>query len=80
MKIENITTQLSNIIELAAQLVIEGKATTEKAMELALKQDNENTLKCVEDMEDMRRGYINEKNKTQKAFGIIMESVYSKLS
>ena len=74
------TTQLNNIIDLAAQLVIEGKATTENAIELALKQDNEMVLKCVEDMEDMRRGYINEANKTQKVFGIIIESVYSKLS
>ena len=74
------TTQLNNIIELAAQLVIEGKATSETAIELALKQDNEMSLKCVEDMTDMRRGYINEENKTQKAFGIIMKSVYSKLS
>jgi len=74
------TTQLNNIIDLAAQLIIEGKATAENAVELALKQDNEMALKCVEGMTDMRRGYINEENKTQKAFGIIMESVYSKLS
>lgn len=74
------TTQLNNITDLAAQLVIEEKSTTENAIELALKQDNEMSLKCVEDMEDMRRGHINEENKTQKAFGIIMESVYAKLS
>ena len=74
------TTQLNNIIELAAQLVVQGEATNENAIELALQKDNERSLKCVEDISDMRRGYVNESNKTQKAYGIIMKSVYSKLS
>ena len=74
------TTQLNNIIELAANLIIEGKATENNAIEMALKIDSEKCLKCVEDVADMNRGYINENNQTQKAYGILLKSVYQKLS
>jgi len=74
------TTQLNNIIELASQLVIEGKATIETAFEIALKIDNERTLNTIEDIADMNRGYVNDNNKTQKAFGILLKSVNQRLS
>lgn len=74
------TNQLNNIIELAAQLVNEGKATIDNAIEVAIRIDNERALKCIEDMADMSKGYVNQENKTQKAFGILLTSVYGKLS
>lgn len=73
-------TQLNNIAELAAELVISGKATFENAFQIALELDNDMVLKSIEDIRDMNNGYKNEENKTQKAFGILMNSVYSKLS
>lgn len=72
-------TQINNIAELAAELVISGKATIENAFQKALEIDNEMILKSIEDIRDMQNGYKNDENKTQKSFGILMNSVYSKL-
>lgn len=72
--------QLDYIIDIAAQLVIDGEATPENAIELALQRDTDKCLQCIDDMTDMNRGYINEHNKTQTAFGILLKSVHSKLS
>lgn len=74
------TTQLNNIIELAAKLIIEGKATEENAIQMAIEQDNNKCLEVIEDMADMRRGYINERNTNQKGFEIVRNSVYERLS
>lgn len=73
------TTQINNIAEIATELVISGKSTIENAFQMALELDNDMVLKSIEDIRDMQNGYKNENNKTQKAFGILMESVYSKL-
>jgi hypothetical protein len=77
---ETMTTQLNNIIELAAKLIIEGKATEENAIQMAIEQDNNKCLEVIEDMADMRRGYINERNTNQKGFEIVRNSVYERLS
>jgi hypothetical protein len=74
------TTQIKNIIELAANLVIEGKADETNALEMALKIDTEKALKCIDDITDMKRGYINPNNQTQKAYGILLKSVYQRLT
>ena len=74
------TTQLNNIIELAAKLIIEGKATEENAIQMAIDQDNNKCLEVIEDMADMRSGYINERNTNQKGFEIVRNSVYERLS
>lgn len=70
---------LENIIEIAAQLVIDGKATTENAIEMALEIDTNRALKCVEDMADMNRGYINPHNKTQAAYNTMMQRVFQNI-
>ncbi len=67
---------LDNIIEAAAQLIIEGKATIDTAFEMALKADMARCEKAIDDMRDMKAGYINPENKTQKAANILMHSVY----
>lgn len=71
--------QINNIAEIAAELVISGKATIENAFQMALELDNDMIFKSIEDIRDMQNGHKNEANKTQKAFGILMNSVYSKL-
>lgn len=73
------TTQINNITEIAAELVISGKATIENALQMALEMDSEMVLKSIEDIRDMQNDYNNEENKTQKAFNVLMNSVYSKL-
>ncbi len=70
---------INNIIEFAARLVIEGNATPDNAIFKALKNDSEMCLNCIDDLNDMNRGYNNQNVKTQKAFNILLESVYSKL-
>ncbi len=74
------TTQLNNIIELAATLITEGKATEENAIQMAMEIDNNKCLDIFEDISDMRKGYINELNVNQKGFNIVLESTYNKLS
>ena len=81
MKKENIiNTQLNNILEIAANLITEGKATEENAIEMAIELDNNKSLKLHEDISDMRKGYINELNGNQKGFNIVLEGTYNKLS
>ena len=74
------TTQLNNIIELASTLIIEGKATQENALQMAIEIDTNRCAKSIDDVSDMRRGYVNERNTTQKALDILCKSVYEKLS
>ncbi len=74
------TTQLNNIIELAASLIIEGKATEENAIEIAIEIDNNKCLNVFEAISDMHKGYINELNINQKGFNIVLKSTYNKLS
>ena len=74
------TNQLNNIIELAANLIIEGKATEENAMQMVIEQDSNKCLEVIEDIFDMRRGYVNERNTNQKGYEIVKNSVYERLS
>lgn len=74
------TNQLNNIIELAANLIIEGRATEENAIQMAIEEDNNRCLAVFEDISYMRNGYINELNTNQKGFNIILENTYNKLS
>jgi len=74
------TNQLNNIIELAANLIIEGKAAEENAIQMAIEQDSNKCLEVIEDIYDMRRGYVNEKNTNQKGYEIVKNSVYERLS
>jgi len=74
------TTQLNNIIELAANLITEGKATEENAIQVAIEIDNNKCLDVFEDISNMRKGYINEHNVNQKGFHIVLQSTYNKLS
>lgn len=71
---------LDNILEIAANLIIEGKCTVDNAITQAIKQDTERILNTVEDMTDMNRDYVNNENKNQKAYHLIMKSVYYKLT
>ena len=73
-------TQLNNLIEIASNLVLSGVATIENAFEMAIKKDQEMISTAINDMEDMNRGYINKSNKTQKAFDVLLNEVYFKLS
>lgn len=73
-------TQLEDIVELAANLILEGKATESNALQMAIEIDNNKCLEVIEDISDMRRGYINERNTNQKAFEIVKNSVYERLS
>ncbi len=69
--------QVENIAELAAQLIIDGKSSVKNAFEMALKIDSEKCLDVIEDMADMRGGYVNDLNKNQKAYEIILEGAYN---
>jgi hypothetical protein len=73
-------TQIENITTIAANLIISGKATPENAIEKAIELDSNKCLEVIEDINDMKRGYINTHNKTQKAFNILLKSVYEKLA
>ena len=73
-------TQLENIVELAANLILEGKATESNALQIAIEIDNNKCLEVIEDISDMKRGYINERNTNQKGFEIVKNSVYERLS
>ena len=78
-KTTTMTTQINNIAELAAQLVIEGKATFDNAIEMAINQDNKRCINAIEDMDNMKRGYITEHNKTLKAYKVLLNSTYVNL-
>ena len=73
-------TQLNNIIELAANLIIEGKATEENAIQMAIEIDNNKCLNVSEDLSNIKKGYVNELNLNQKGFNIVLKSTYNKLS
>ena len=68
-------TQLENIIELAALLVIEGKATEDNALQMAIEEDNKRCLNMIEDINN-----LNEENTNKTGYEIVMENVYSKLT
>lgn len=70
-------TQLNNLVELAAQLILDGKATIDNAMQMAIEQDSDRCLQAIEDMKDKLDGYINPNNKTQKAASILMNRIYN---
>ena len=72
--------QVNNIIELAANLIIEGKATNENAIEMAIREDNDRCLKVFEDVTYMRKGYVNDLEKSQKGYSILLNSVHKILS
>jgi len=74
------TTQLNNIIELAANLITTGKAIEVNAIQMAIEIDNNKCLEVFENISDMKRGYVNEKNINQKGYGIILKSTYNRLS
>lgn len=71
--------QLNNILDFAAELIINENISLDEAIQAALKKDNERCLTCIDDISDMHKGYVNSNNKTQKAFHVIQESVHSKL-
>lgn len=73
-------TQLNRIIQLAANLILEGKANKDNAIQMAIEIDNNKCLEVIEDISAMRRGYINQRNTNQKAFEIVKNSVYERLS
>ena len=73
-------TQLNNIIELAANLIIEDKATEENAIQMAIEIDNNKCLNVSEDLSNIKKGYVNELNLNQKGFNIVLKSTYNKLS
>lgn len=70
---------INYITELAATMVVDGTANVNNALELALEKDNDMTLKAIEDLNDMQRGYVNGSNKTQKAYQIMLVDVYNNL-
>jgi hypothetical protein len=72
--------QINNIIELAANLIIEGKATNENTIEMAIREDNDRCLKVFEDVTYMIKGYVNDFEKSQKGYSILLNSVYKILS
>jgi len=72
--------QIENIVNLAALLIIEGKATKENAIERALEIDSVKCLRVIEDIADMKKGYLNGLNVNQKAYSIVIKSVYDKLA
>ena len=74
------TTQLNNIIELAASLITEGRATEENAIQMAIEIDNNKCVDVFEDVSDMRKGYINELNLNQNGFNNVLTNTYNKLS
>jgi len=74
------TTQLNNIIELAAKLITEGRATEENAIQMAIEIDNNKCVDVFEDVSDMRKGYINELNLNQNGFNNVLTNTYNKLS
>ena len=74
------TTQLNNIIELAAKLITEGRATEENAIQMAIEIDNNKCVDVFEDISDMHRGYINELNLNQNGFNNVLTNTYNKLS
>lgn len=73
-------TQLENIIDIASSLILEGKATEQNAIQMAIQIDNDRILNTVEDLVDMRKGYVNQNNKTQVAFETIKNRVHINLS
>ena len=70
---------LNNIIEIAANLIVEGKANKENAIQMAIEIDNNRILNVVSDIKDMR-DFPNPHNKNQKAYNIILNNVYNKLT
>jgi hypothetical protein len=73
-------TKIENLTTIAANLIISGKATPENAIQLAVEMDSQKCLEVIQDIFDMKRGYINKNNKSQKAFHILLKSVYKKLA
>jgi len=70
---------LNNIIERAANLIISGEATKDNALQMAIEIDNNKCEEVIFDVKSMR-DYPNAHNLNQKAFYIIMNGVYTKLS
>ena len=72
--------QLENIIQSAANLIVKGEATADNAIQMAIELENNRCIKMIEDIDNMKRGYVNDLEKNQKAFKIILNSVYNKLN
>lgn len=71
---------MNYIADLAATMVINGTATINNAIELALKKDSDMTLNAIKDLNDMQKGYINKNNNTQKAYQILLIDTYNNLN
>ena len=70
---------LQNIIDIASDLIVSGKATEDNAIEMAIEIDNERIINVMQDVQSIRRGYKNDRNINQKGFQIVMNRVYRKL-
>lgn len=71
---------LEYLIEQAAILVINGKATEDNALLMAIEHDNERLLTCIEAHNDRQRGYVNQLNKWQKGTDLVMYGAYEKMN
>jgi hypothetical protein len=77
---DDISKQIENITSIAAQLVIDGKATQEDAIQKALQYDSE---MCEKMLLEIHRGQtrprIDSDSKERKGIEIVKRSVYNRL-
>jgi hypothetical protein len=76
---DDLNKQIENITSIAAQLVIDGKATPEDAIQKALQYDSEMCEKMLLEMHRQQNSQYRRETKESKGVEIVKRSVYNRL-